>query len=256
MPTHLISVDTDQCIGCALCQRDCPADNIIIADKKAAIKSQSCIKCGHCAAVCPKAAIRISGFDELPIELDKVTRVDSSQLLAALQSRRSIRQFTDQQVESEIVNRIIEAGRLTPTAKNAQDVSYIVLSKEKAHCEKIAVNFFKKLQPWVGLFSSLVKNFTFDDNFFFKKAPLAILVLSNNKINASLAASNMALMAEANGLGVLYSGFFAFAANYSPALRKALSLSKHKVVTVLVLGYPNVRYYRTAQRSDAVVRYL
>lgn len=90
----------------------------------------------------------------------------------------------------------------------------------------------------------------------FKNAPVAIVVVSKDKINASLAASNMELMAEAHGLGVLYSGFFARIANSSRKLRRLLKLTHAKAVTTLVPGYPNVKYRRTAQKDPAVVRHL
>lgn len=101
------------------------------------------------------------------------------------------------------------------------------------------------------------KEVTIDDNFFFKKAPIAIMVVTKDKISGSLAASNMSLMAESFGLGVLYSGFFTTVANHSLKLKKALDL-KHNdyVVTTLVLGYPDVKYRRTTQKETANVRYL
>lgn len=42
MKEHRIQVDLAKCIGCGMCRRDCPADNISITDKKAVIKSQAC----------------------------------------------------------------------------------------------------------------------------------------------------------------------------------------------------------------------
>ncbi len=83
------------------------------------------------------------------------------------------------------------------------------------------------------------------------------MVVTKDKVSGSLAASNMALMAESYGLGVLYSGFFTVVANYSKKLRRILNL-KHgdHVVTTLVIGYPNVKYRRTAKKEEAVVRYL
>lgn len=35
MREHIIQINTDKCIGCGLCQRDCPANNISIINKKA-----------------------------------------------------------------------------------------------------------------------------------------------------------------------------------------------------------------------------
>lgn len=255
MCEHHIEMHTDRCIGCGLCVKDCPAGNLIMANQKAALKSQACIKCGHCVAICPQAAVTMSGFDEPPIEFAALPRVDAALLLQALQARRSIRQFTKRPVDQELVDRIIEAGRWTPTAKNAPSVAYLVLQKEKDKAEALAVRFFRKLLPLARPVYPAARGMAIDDAFFFKGAPLAIAVLSKDKVSASLAASNMALMAESQGLGVLYSGFFSMAANLSPALRKALHFSRQdKVVTTLVLGYASVTYRRTTQKDKPTVR--
>lgn len=133
----------------------------------------------------------------------KTTVLNPAHLLEALKSRRSIRHFKNRPVEPEILKQIIETGRLTPTAENAQNVSYIVLQNEKKQYEKIAVRFFKRLLPLARLIAPTAKNIIIDDHFLFKKAPAAIPVLSKDKINGALAASNMALMAETHSLGVL-----------------------------------------------------
>lgn len=257
MNQHIIHVEQDKCIGCGLCRQDCPENNIYIADKKAIIKGQRCIKCGHCVAVCPKGAISMTGFDEPPIEFQEQTVLDARQLLQALRTRRSIRQFKTEEVSTETLQKILEAGRWTPTAKNAQDVSYIVLEKGKEMYEKTAVRFFKKIQPIVGLFVKEARNITIEEDFFFFKAPAVIMVMSKHKVNGALAASNMALMAEACGLGVLYSGFFTIAANYSGKLRRQLRLKRQdKAVMTLVLGTPDVTYHRTAQKEPARIHYV
>ena len=213
---HIIEVNKDLCIGCGLCKNDCPANNITIKDKKSVIKNQDCIKCGHCSAICPTAAITLTGFDDEPIEIIKnETTLDSNELLMAIKSRRTIRKFKNKEVPSEVIQQIIEAGRFTPSAKNSQDVSYIVLGEDKSKYEEIAVKFFRRIKPIVSLFMKSAKEVTIDENFFFKGAPVSIMVLTKDKISGSLAASNMALMAESYGLGVLYSGFFTTVVNNS-----------------------------------------
>lgn len=257
MKEHRIQVDFAKCIGCGMCRRDCPADNISIMDKKAVIKSQACIKCGHCVAVCPKAAVSMTGFEEPPMEMKGAVILDPQQLMDAIRTRRSIRQFKKKPVALEVVAQIIEAGRLTPSGGNAQDVSYIVLKDNMERYEKKAVRLFKRLLPLARLINPVAKNKEIDDHFFFHEAPVVIMIVAKDKINGALAASNMALMAEANGLGVLYSGFFTMAANTSLSLRRALCLKgKKKVVETLVLGYPGVTYHRTAQKEAAEIRFL
>lgn len=257
MKKHIILIDSEKCIGCGMCKRDCPVNNISVTDKRAAIKSQQCIKCGHCVAICPKAAVSMTGFDEPPIEIEKQTVLNPQQLMEAIRTRRTIRQFKNKPVAPDVIAQIIEAGRLTPSGSNAQNVSYLVLKDDMERYEKIAVRLFKRLLSLAKLVSPAAKRTIIDDHFFFKKAPVIIMVLSKNKINGALAASNMALMAEAHGLGVLYSGLFTRAANHSGKLRKALQLAHNdRAVTTLVLGYSDVTYHRTAQKDAAVVRYV
>lgn len=196
MKEHIIEVNTDLCIGCCLCKKDCSARNISIKEGKATIKGLECIKCGHCVAICPKAAVTMTGFEEAPLEYTKQPTLDSKELLMALKARKYIRNFKNK----EVIQQIIEAGRVTTSAKNAQDVSYIVLGKNKGRYERVAVEFLKKIKPLVSLVMKSAKEVTIDDNFFFKRAPVAILVVTKDKISGSLAAANMALLAEANGV--------------------------------------------------------
>lgn len=257
MNRHLIQIDADRCIGCAQCQRDCPANNINIVDKKAVVRAQDCTQCGHCVAVCPKAAVSMTGFDEPPMEIEQPVGLDPRLLLEAIKTRRTIRQFKAKQVGPEVIAQIIQAGRWTPTGENAQDVSYLVLTEEMERYESLAVRLFRRLLPLVRLVNPVARNVEIDDHFFFKNAPAVIVVVARNEINGALAVSNMELMAQAHGLGVLYSGFFIMAAKYSRKLRKALGVEgKKKAVAALVLGYPNVTYRRTAQKEAASVRFL
>lgn len=77
-----------------------------------------------------------------------------------------------------------------------------------------------------------------------------INALAADCVNASLAAENMTFMAEANGLGVLFSGFFTTCVNMSSKIRKLMGISrKPKAVTTLVIGYPAVKYHRTPHRK-------
>jgi hypothetical protein len=67
----------------------------------------------------------------------------------------------------------------------------------------------------------------------------------------------MEFIAEANGLGVLFSGYFTVAANISLKIKKVLGISRgKKVVTTLVLGYPKIKYQRSVQRENLDVKYL
>lgn len=243
---HQVVVDKNLCIGCGLCAKDCVGCDIEIVEGKAFAHGKSCISCGHCEAICPQKAINITGYEDEIMEFDKQVRLDPQQLLDAIRTRRSVRQFTDQKVSQDIVDMIFEAGRLAPTGTNAQRTSYVLLDEKMDECEAIAVNMFSKGSGVLKKFVSL----NVDPHFFFKGAPVVIVVFGKDEVSATLAAQNMAFMAEAYGLGVLFSGFFTICVNLSSKIREIMEIPKKpKAVTTLVIGYPAVKYHRTAHRK-------
>lgn len=257
MMGHVIKINDKKCIGCGICAGDCAANNIRLENGKACVVLNDCIMCGHCVAVCPMEAVSISGYETGPKAKAGDIRLNPDNVLDVIRFRRSVRQFQDKKIPHNVLEQILEAGRLTHTAKNMQDVSFAVLEKEKAKIEQMAVRLFRKVKPFADLFSPLARRNQIDDHFFFFNAPVVIAVIAKNSVNGALAAQNMEFVAEANGLGVLYSGYFAAAAKFSGKIRKSMGLSRgQKVVTALVLGYPKVRYLRSAQREKLDVKYL
>jgi len=49
------------CIGCMKCQKECPADAIVVENNLAKINVSKCVQCGHCADICPRKIIHILG---------------------------------------------------------------------------------------------------------------------------------------------------------------------------------------------------
>lgn len=257
MEQHQIMINKDKCVGCGMCAKVCVAHNIAINNKKAETILDDCIKCGQCTAVCPKEAISISGYDERQIDKKEDVRLNPDDVLEVIRFRRSIRQFKQKEVPREVIEQILEAGRLTHTAKNLQDVSFVVLDKEKDRVEQMAVSLFRKMKPFADLFSPMAKNNKINDHFFFFNAPIAIVILSKDKTNGILAAQNMEFAAEANGLGVLFSGYFTMAANHSRKIKNAIKVPKGKSIAMtLVIGYPDVKFFRSVQREKLDVTYM
>ena len=257
MKQHQVEIDTSKCIGCGMCTRVCPAHSIEIKDKKAVTLLDDCLMCGQCTAVCPMRAVSISGYDTGQIEKKEDFRLKPGEVLNVIRFRRSIRQFKQKEIPKEVISQILEAGRLTHTAKNMQDVSFVVLNKEKSRIEQMAVSLFRKIKPFADLFSPMARKNKIDEHFFFFNAPTVIVILARDKTNGILAAQNMEFVAEANGLGVLFSGFFTMAANTSPKIRRAIGIPKGKrAAMTLVLGYPDVKFLRSVQREKLIVKYM
>ena len=55
-----VKVDTDKCIGCGICEKLCPMNNISINEQKA-VSGESCTMCYRCINKCPKQAITLLG---------------------------------------------------------------------------------------------------------------------------------------------------------------------------------------------------
>ena len=113
-----VLIDRAGCIGCGLCSRACVAHNIKMIDKKANTVLSSCLLCGQCQAVCPQKAISMTGYEDDPIEKKGEPRLDPDQVLEVIRFRRSVRRFRPTPIPQEVIGQILEAGRLTHTAKN------------------------------------------------------------------------------------------------------------------------------------------
>lgn len=261
MAKHIISINSELCIGCGECARECVSANIDVSAGKARIYSNDCIMCGHCVAVCPKAAVSISGFDDTVAEIPE-TNVNGDALYNLIRFRRSVRRFTDEKVPQEITKKIVELGRVSRTATNSQNVGIRIMTDTTEKAQEIAVGFFKKGKGLAEPFKPSLKRKNITKDFFFFGAPLVIVVLAKKsvpfaEVNAVLAAADMETAAQGYGLGVLHSGFFTICANILPSLRKMLKIPRDKkAVTTLVIGYPKVKYYRSANRENGDIKYI
>lgn len=273
----MFTVNKDKCVACSQCIKDCPVNDILLQENKAHIKNESCMKCGHCIAVCPTNAISTDEYDmdEVKDYNKQDFEVPADNLLNFIKFRRSVRRFKAKKVEQEKLEQIIEAGRFTQTGTNSQDVSYTVvtdkldvlkaltyeilnekgkyilsnLTPETAHLERYAT-------LWTKMYTAHKENpHTFDRLFF--NAPTAIIVTAHNELNGALASSNMELMADALGLGTFFNGFFQFAAKDNKEIMDLLGIKDgKKIVTCMVIGYPDVTYKRTVPRKKADINWL
>ena len=252
MKKHTI-VDSAKCVGCGLCVSDCVSRCITLKDGKAQINEPFCIGCGHCYAICPQDAVTLTGWGE-PVREVNAAPVEPEALLAMMKRRRSTRQFQDKPVPQAVIDQLLEAARYCPTAENHQVVEYIILDEKKAEAEALAVEGMRKAKKVLDKLVPALANQDVDDHFFFKNAPLVILVTNKASMDDGLAASYMELMANSLGLGVLYSGFFRVVSKVNPKLKKLLKIRKgYHLTACMVIGYPKVKYQRIPPRFPVKV---
>ena len=265
----MIIFDHKKCIGCGLCVRECFPKAIKIEDKEALfLENHNCMECGHCIAVCPCNAVSIDDLDMSEVlELKNIScGIDPEIYLNHLKARRTIRSFTDKVVSTDQINMILDSGRFSPSGGNRQTVAYHVFRKKIPEFKSLIMAELKAMGDeaqitgvkdswysdlWLDMYDSFKTEGT-DDLFF--NAGTVIVVSSDSPQAAVIASAHMETMVYSLGLGLVYSGFTTRAVNHSIKLQKYLGLrDKYQVWTVLVVGYPKVKYQRTVPRKKADV---
>lgn len=133
----LIKIYEDRCTGCGTCVSVCKDFSLIIKDGKVGINPTpifGCIGCGHCMAVCPADAIEIYGRELSPKHIYKLpTKEDSfdyNQVLALFQRRRSIREYTEKEIEASVIEKILIAAQTAPMGLPPSDVHVLILDNK------------------------------------------------------------------------------------------------------------------------------
>ncbi|UCB52640.1 MAG: nitroreductase family protein [Candidatus Zixiibacteriota bacterium] len=143
----------------------------------------------------------------------------------AINTRRSIRSFQDKPIEEEKLQRVLDAGRLAPSAKNTQEWRYVVV-KDAELRRKVAV--------------------AANNQYFIAEAPVVIVgcatwadyILScgqlAHSIDVAISMDHMSLQAVEEGLGTCWIGAFK-----EDAVKKILYVPPEmRVVEIMPLGYP------------------
>ena len=149
-------------------------------------------------------------------------------------SRQSDRKYSDKPVEKDILDRIIEAGRMAPSACNAQPWKFIVVTDPDL-ISKLADAASAKL---IGM------------NSFVNQATALIVIVRENPnlssrvgatiknkdyslIDIGIASENICLQAKAEGIGSCILGWFD-----ESSVKKLLSIPRSKRVELIItLGY-------------------
>lgn len=156
-------------------------------------------------------------------------------ILEAIKKRQSVRSYQDKEIPKEMLQEILEAGRLAPSAKNTQSWKFIVV-KDKELRKKLVPAC--KNQKFVG------------------EAPVVIAgcgtnteyIMSNGEhsypIDLAIALDHMSLQAASLGLGTCWLGAF-----YQDQVKEILGIPKEvRVVALMTVGYPKKLETKTGRK--------
>ncbi|MEW5724607.1 MAG: nitroreductase family protein [Thermodesulfobacteriota bacterium] len=294
----MIYIDAEACKACGICGHVCPRHVIETIEengrKRTVVVEERldvCMECGQCVAVCPNEAVRLEAlaFEEFrplaPVELT------GDQFLALLEHRRSVRRYKDKPVPREVLDRALEAARLSPTGTGRPATGVLVINRaEKLEAlSGLLYSFYENLERAlanpVGRFIvkrragarmfRMLQDFVMPGMRWYIKwrregrsdeirRDCPVLVLfhclesepSGEEV-CVIAAFNTILAAEVLGLGTCFNSLIPQACNRSPEIKAFLGLPQDRgVYASITLGYPQYKYQRGVPRRLAEVRYL
>jgi nitroreductase len=161
----------------------------------------------------------------------------------ALISRRSIRKYTGQQVDGELVIKILQAGMAAPSAHDHRPWQFIIIDQKEKLLEIPRFHRYAEM---------------------LKQAPLAVVICGDKRIEKSMeylvldcaaATQNMLLAAHALGLGAVWLAVYPRAERLQ-GISGLLALPEFIFpVAMIALGYP-AEVKSPADRFDpARIRY-
>jgi len=285
------SIDQELCNQCGICVTRCirnyrETDGEISSN----VGEETCNLCGHCVALCPTGAITHRKMDmDNFIELKSGIKFDTKDFIHFIRGRRSHRRFLNKEVPRKELETLVDLCRYAPTGSNKQKLEIMVL-QDKAKINRLSnytVDFFKNKRDWLTkevedykesgkeppqvFTSALTMTDTLDlivmarqmgFEVIFHQAPVVMIFhspveTSSPKDDCVIASTTVTLAARTMDLETCYIGLFEFAANTYEPIIEELDLPKgHKVFSVLILGYPELEFYRTVDRMPMMVRWF
>ncbi len=285
-----VSIKEDTCINCGICLSRCPRcfsteDDSIIAHAD----ENCCNLCGHCVALCPTDAVVHHKMDmENFNPVDDGVSFETDAFIQFIRERRSHRLFQDEKIPKEELQKLIDICRYTPTGSNVQTVEIIVVldPERRQKLSDLAVDFFddigaraaKKLERLKAEGKEIPEELQNLENTLqyrerllmareigydpiFHRAPAVIIFhspvqTSTPKDNCVIASTTMGLAARTMGLETTYIGLFEAASKtYQPLIDELGLPPGHEVFSVLIIGYPLLKFLKTVDRKPIKTRW-
>jgi len=285
-----VTIDQEKCNGCGICARRCTRcftnnDGVITVHAD----EECCALCGHCVALCRTSAISHSRMDmnNFP-PINEQLPYGPDEFLQFVRRRRSHRGFKNKPVSRGDLEKLVEMCRYCPTGSNLQTVQIKIITNPEKRTElsDLTIGYFmdmgKQVETEVEKIISegkeIPEEFAFWKEFtarykrlrlakdlgidpIFHKAPVVMVFHSppspsTPKDDCVIAAQTVVLAAMTMGLGTCYIGLFNMAVNNSLSIQKELDLpSGNSVHSVLVMGYPSLKYLKAVDRKPITVQW-
>ncbi len=269
----LLTVDQHKCKRDGLCVSNCPLRLIEQKEPQAIPRPTSeaeglCVECGHCVAVCPHGALSHRSIPvEKCLQYNNDWRLSPEHVEHFLRARRSIRSYSDQKVDCQVIEKLIDIARYAPSGHNFQPVKWHVIYDSTAvkSMAEIVIDWcrylIKKQSPFAEVMhmARVVAAWDSGREIICQGAPHVIVAYGHEKdgtadTSCTIALTFLELATPSFGLGACWAGFFSLAANVWPPMKAALALPEdHIAYGAMMIGHPKVKYYRMPLRKEPTI---
>lgn len=233
------------------------------------LDKEKCVKCGKCINTCSGMVLAPDKKAEDSL-LPPPSKI-GNYMERLIVNRRSCRRYLDQNVDPQIVSRILNALSAAPTGGNSCNVEYTVIDKKERVKEiwrltysKMESNAKKHIYTdsfsdfYYGKMKQSEKNLRKDDLLFCGAPHLFIAHekcvgkwAEDSKVNCNLATAYFELIANAFGLGTVIMSYPAeVLQELAPKAREMLDIPQdHYMKLIVGFGYPEISYARGVQKD-------
>lgn len=261
----LIKIDASKCKMDGLCAAVCPSALIVQQGKETpqvvADAEKICNLCGHCIGICSTGALSL---DKMPLEECVPVRRELEPAADAaeqfLKRRRSIREFKQDPVPRETLERILDTARWAPSASNVQPVRWtaVMQRKDVVYLAGRTAEWMRKTNNapiYLGAWDR-------GKDMILRGAPHLLVACAPAQsvwgpADCAIALTYVELAAQTNGLGTCWAGLMTRAADSDPEIGRFLGLATgQKIYGAVMIGYPQYRYRRIPSRNAALVTWM
>jgi nitroreductase len=161
-----------------------------------------------------------------------------NETLKTIYERRAVRKYKDKSVDRAIIEQIIDAGRMAPSAMNRQLWKFYVMT-DKKQISSLSPVIVKLANKFLDLAHRMDSSKTSD--IIFHNAPVVIFITVPGKnewaaIDVGMCSQNMMLAAKSLGLDTCPIGFVKFLNKAKTDMALGIS-SSEEIKLALILGY-------------------
>jgi nitroreductase len=190
--------------------------------------------------------------------ISRINAIMQNAVLKCIYERRSVRDFEDKPVPKEVVEELLNAAVMAPSARNTQPWHFTIV-QDRETIDKLG-DKAAEMRGMLGKGMKAGLRLAGKGTIFYN-APLLVIISGKTgydylKDDVNLAVQNMFLAAHSLGLGSCWIGM-AKVLNSDAEARQELGLSSDlEIVAPLIFGYPKKQDKKIPERKPRILKWV